>query len=114
MQRRRFLRHGALFLSTASTIGPLLFQDEARASAPPSIGPEQPFDYAQLKGIARARAAAAYEAPTDKLPPRIAKLTWDEWQSIHFRSERALWADEGLPFRANFFHLGFRMTRAVR
>jgi glucans biosynthesis protein len=114
MQRRRFLHHGALFLSTASTIGPLLLRNEAHASSLPSIGSEQPFDYARLKGMARARAAAPYQTPTDKLPPQIAKLTWDEWQSIHFRKERALWAGDGLPFRAQFFHLGFRATRPVR
>ena len=114
MQRRRFLSHGALFLSTAPTLVSSLFQDEAHASALPSIGAAQPFDYARLKGLARARAAVPYEAPTDKLPPAIAKLTWDEWQSIRFRTDRALWANEDLPFRAQFFHLGFRMTRPVR
>jgi glucans biosynthesis protein len=114
MQRRRFLGHGAILLSTTSTIGSLLFQDEASASTSPFTGPEQPFDYARLKGMARARANTPYQAPADKLPPRIAKLTWDEWQSIQFRKEHALWAGDGLPFRAQFFHLGFRMTRAVR
>jgi glucans biosynthesis protein len=114
MHRRRFLRDGATVLSVAAFIDSFLFQNGASASAPPSIGPEQPFDYARLKGIARARAATPWRPPPDKLPPRVAKLSWDEWQSIRFRPERALWAGEGLPFAARFFHLGFRMTRSVQ
>src|SRR6185369_6982408 len=108
MHRRRFLRDGASALSVAAFIDSFLFQNDANASTPPSIGPEQPFDYARLKGIARARAATAYAPPSDELPPRIAKLSWDEWQSIRFRPERALWVGEDLPFVARFFHLGFR------
>lgn len=114
MHRRRFLRDGATVLSVAAFIDHILFQNDAAASSPPAIGPEQPFDYARLKGIARARAATPYRPPPDELPPRIAKLSWDEWQSIRFRPEHALWAGEGLPFAARFFHLGFRMTKAVQ
>jgi glucans biosynthesis protein len=113
MQRRRFLRDGAAALAVATLIDRYLFQSDAQASALPSIGPEQPFDFAHLKGIARARAAMPYKAPSENLPPKIAKLSWDEWQAIRFRSERALWAGEDLPFAARFFHLGFRMTRPV-
>ncbi len=114
MHRRRFLRDGATALSVAAFFDSILFQNDANASSLPSIGPEQPFDYAHLKGIARARSATPYHPPPDKLPPRIEKLSWDEWQSIRFRPERALWADEDLPFAARFFHLGFRMTRSVQ
>ncbi len=31
-----------------------------------------------------------------------------------FRKNRALWANENLPFEARFFHLGFTMTKPVR
>jgi len=114
MHRRRFLRDGALVLPAAASLASLLFNDEARASALPSIGPTQPFDYARLKGMARARAAAPYEAPKRELPPRISALSWDQWQSIRFRNERGLWAGDDLPFAAHFFHLGFRMTQPVQ
>src|SRR5689334_13816255 len=60
MHRRQFLRDGAATLAVAPFIDRFLFQNGATASAMPSIGPEQPFDHAPLKGIARARAATAY------------------------------------------------------
>ncbi len=50
MHRRRFLRDGAAALSVAAFIDHFLFQNDAEASSPPSIGSEQPFDYARLKG----------------------------------------------------------------
>jgi glucans biosynthesis protein len=77
-------------------------------------GTPEPFDYARLKGIARTLADSPYKAPPDRLPPAIAQLDWDHWQSIRFRDERALWANDGLRFRVEFAHLGFRINKPVR
>jgi glucans biosynthesis protein len=79
-----------------------------------SIGAAEPFDYARLKGQARTLADAAYRPSTHKVPPAIARLDWDKWQSITFRKNRSLWADEDLPFIARFSHLGFTMLKPVR
>jgi glucans biosynthesis protein len=48
------------------------------------------------------------------LPPAIAKLTWDQWQSIRFRDDHSLWFGEGLRFRVQLFHLGFTIKKPVR
>ncbi|HUL17804.1 MAG TPA: glucan biosynthesis protein D [Steroidobacteraceae bacterium] len=77
-------------------------------------GSAEPFDYARLKGIARTLAAAPYHPPSEMLPPQVARLDWDHWQAIRFREEHALWAHDGLRFRVQFAHLGFRITKPVR
>ncbi|HJT98887.1 MAG TPA: glucan biosynthesis protein, partial [Rhodanobacteraceae bacterium] len=72
------------------------------------------FDHAALKAQARALAANPYAEPATTMPPAVAKLDWDKFQSIGFRHERALWAGAGSPFRVEFFHLGMQFRRAVR
>ncbi|HVT34669.1 MAG TPA: glucan biosynthesis protein, partial [Nevskiaceae bacterium] len=101
MQRRDFLIAGA----AAASVLPL--RGFAAASA-------QPFDYAWLKGQARALAGRAYVAPSRELPEALAALDYDGYQSIRFKPERSLWYGDDLAFRAQFFHRGYRLREAVR
>lgn len=73
-----------------------------------------PFDYAALKGRARALAAAAYAPPPRTLPPAVKALDWDAYQSIRYRSERSLWAGRASEFVVRFFHLGLFFEDPVR
>lgn len=77
-------------------------------------GAAQPFDYARLKGMARTLSDSPYRPAPDRLPPAVARLDWDQWQSIRFREQHSLWAEDGLRFRVQFAHLGFRITKPVR
>ncbi|MGH8460654.1 MAG: glucan biosynthesis protein [Stenotrophobium sp.] len=104
MQRRDFLK-SALAVAAASV--PL--QDLLAASSG-----AQPFDYAWLKGHARALAGKVYLPPSRELPTALAGLDYDQFQSIRFRPEHALWADKDLNFRIQFFHLGYSYREAVR
>jgi periplasmic glucans biosynthesis protein len=112
MSRRRFLRSSAALITLASA-DRLLAGAAAPVSGPPEAAPA-PFDYARLKGIARARAAAPYAPTSNRLPPAVAALDWDHWQAIRFRDERSLWAGEGLHFQVRFAHLGFVLNKPVR
>jgi periplasmic glucans biosynthesis protein len=115
MQRRRFLLNGAGVLATAAAGAPFgLAADKPAPHGLKTLGSSEPFDYARLKGMARTLAAAPYKPAPNKITPAIAKLDWDQWQSISFRKERALWADDDLPFRVRFFHLGFRAMKPVQ
>ena len=115
--RRKFLRSGVAALSMAAP-----YSWAWRAAAAPSgkpgslkqMGAVQPFDYARLKGLAKLLADAPYKAPPDQLPSAIARLDWDHWQSIRFRDEHSVWAGDGLRFRIQFAHLGFRSNKPVR
>jgi glucans biosynthesis protein len=115
MFRRRFLQTGAaLVASTLPSLTVLAAADTARPSALKRLGAATPFDYARLKGLARSLSSAAYQGPTAELPPVIAKLSWDQWQSIRFRDDHSLWFGEGLRFRAQLFHLGFTIKKPVK
>jgi len=75
---------------------------------------DTPFSYAWLKGKARSLAAQPYTPPAEHDQPALTKLSWDQYQSIGFRPEHALWADAALNFRIQFFHLGLHYRRPVR
>ncbi len=111
MQRRTLLATTA-----AATLGSLatLISPAARAAGLMALGKPQRFDHGWLKGQARALAAAPYKAASQALPPAIAGLDWDQYQSIRFKPEHALWADDKLRFRVELFHLGLYFKRPVR
>ena len=105
--------------------GRLAYGSMARAAqpAPPALpslgsgstapGAQQPFDFAWLKGQAHWLASNGFQPSKEVLPPAMAKLGYNEYQSIRFRSDHALWADAGLEFRVQFFHLGRNFTDPV-
>ncbi|MCW5605526.1 MAG: glucan biosynthesis protein, partial [Burkholderiales bacterium] len=70
------------------------------------LGKPRPFDYARLKGRARALAQTPYRPSSEKVPEEVARLDWDQYQSIRYRDNYALWAEDGLRFQIKFFHLG--------
>lgn len=78
-----------------------------------TIGKAQAFDYAALKGEARALAAAPYREPSNALPAEVAKLDWDQYQAIDYRDDHALWAHDRRRFRVKFFHLGLYFKTPV-
>lgn len=116
MRRRQFLKSGSL---AAASVLPLSWLLDSRAALAAGgglkhLGAAQPFDYAWLKGRARTLAQGPYRAPPAELPAPLAKLGWDEWQSIRYREDHSLWSDEKLRFQARFFHLGFTIKKPVR
>jgi periplasmic glucans biosynthesis protein len=114
MSRRRFLQTGAALAAGALPWARILGATAPPASPLKRLGSAEPFDYAQLKGLARSMAAAPYQPPNVVLPAPIAKLGWDQWQAIRFRDDHSLWAGDGAWFQARFFHLGFTVTKPVR
>src|SRR6204780_1146746 len=114
MFRRRFLQSTAA-LAAAAIPWPVVSAEEgSRPSSFKRLGSAAPFDYARLKGQARSMASAAYQGPSSELPPAIAKMSWDQWQSIRFRDDHSLWLADGLRFRVQLFHLGFTIKKPVR
>ncbi|HTY94866.1 MAG TPA: glucan biosynthesis protein D [Steroidobacteraceae bacterium] len=109
-------RTAAALSAAGLPFGPLL--QDAFAAAPASpvrrLGKPEPFDYARLKGTARQLGNTPYKPRPDALPPAIAGMDWDHWQSIRFRNEKSLWGEDHLRFQARFFHLGFTMKKPVR
>ena len=108
MQRRDFLK-SAVNIAAAGLPMRTLF-----AASSAGVSGSQPFDYAWLKGHARALAGSTYVPPSTDLPKSLAGMNFDQFQSIRLRPEHALWADKDLNFRIEFFHLGYQYRQAVR
>ena len=83
-------------------------------AAPLSGRAETPaFTFADVQAKAQDLARAPY-ADTSSAPQSLANISYDDWAAIRYRSEKALWADEGLPFTVQFFHPGLHYDRVVR
>jgi glucans biosynthesis protein len=125
MVRRRAILKSALVLAAGQWAYPEIAAAAPPASAPPAsapptpapaaqASPSQPFDYAWLKGQARKLAGNPYQGSQDPLPPAMSKLSYDQFQSLRFRADHGLWANAGLAFRLQFFHVGRTFTDPVR
>jgi glucans biosynthesis protein len=123
MVRRREILKTAMVLAA----GQLSYADLAAAAQTPvpaaqpagqsasatGNGPAKPFDYAWLKGQARFLASAPFQASKDVLPATMGGLSYDQYQSLRFRTDHSLWGDAALPFRLQFFHVGRGFSQAV-
>ncbi len=96
---RRSILGGAASLSLLHTI--------ARAAPAPAAPAMEPFDSNTVIAHARALAAQPYKPPDQTLPKELANLTYQDYRSIRFNPEKALWRGQGINFTAEFFHRGF-------
>ncbi len=86
----------------------------ATADGVKTLGKAEAFDYAGLKGMARALAAEPYVSHAGELPPALRDLSWDEYQQVAFEHDQALWKNDPRSlFRAEFFHLGLNFDTPV-
>jgi glucans biosynthesis protein len=72
-----------------------------------------PFNHGVVKALARDLAKKPFQPPDTTLPPALAKMGYDEFRSIRFTPEHALWRGEGLPFEIQFFHRGFLFPNRI-
>ena len=113
MNRRDLLKSAAALTAAGMPGAAAFLTNAAQAAAVKPLGKPRAFDFASLKGHARALASQPWQKPSDTLPKPIAALDWDQWQSIRFRDEHSLWKDQNLNFQARFFHLGFTIRTPV-
>ena len=113
MQRRDFFKASAALAVTGFPITtPLLAA--ATSDRLTFIGRPQIFDYAWLKGYAKQLSSQPYHLPGNLTSEAVKALDWDQYQSITYRSDYALWAKDHLRFQVKFFHLGLFFTNPVR
>ncbi|OHB35846.1 MAG: glucan biosynthesis protein D, partial [Phenylobacterium sp. RIFCSPHIGHO2_01_FULL_70_10] len=65
-----------------------------------------PFGFGAVDALARDLADRPFAEPDRRLPAALAALDYDTYRQLGFHDDRALWADQPLPFRAQFFHRG--------
>ena len=76
--------------------------------AEPSIPPaHKTFDFADLEAKAKDLVGRSYVRDDGDLPEFLSKLNYDQYRDIRYKTEKAFWRDEGLPFHVQAFHRGF-------
>ena len=104
MHRRDLIRAGiCLPLLAATPLASVL-----ALAATPGLA----FDEETVPRLARALAAKAYQRPDETLTPSLKRLGYDQYRSLRYAPERALWRDGG-AFQAQFFHRGFLFKQRV-
>ena len=89
------------------------YVSDAAAATATHLGNEA-FDFARLKGRARALASAPCVPRTRAFPDALRRLDWDRYQAIRFRDSRSLWVDDRSRFLVKFFHPGWHYDAPVR
>lgn len=112
MQRRTFL--GALGASATTAATGLAISPAARAAGLKPLGKADTFDLAWLKGRARQLSLSPYKPHAGELPAEVKAMDFDQYQSIGFKPDHALWVDQKLRFQVKLFHLGMFFKRPVR
>lgn len=97
MRRRDFLKFATVLTGGTLGTGDWLLPRASAAVA-------ELFDYAWLKGYARALAKKLYQPPDRDLPTALARLDYDGHQSLRFRPRHSLWWSVSRRFRIQFFH----------
>lgn len=97
-------------IAAASSIG--LVPAVAQQNAEPAKGAPS-FGYEDVVKRARDLASAPFDAQLAPLPDSIARLDFDAWRDIRFKSDKLLLGPPGSPFRLELFHLGHLYKRPV-
>ena len=87
-------------------------QTPDKASAPDAAA-GYPFSYETLQADAKRRAAAAYSPQHSKLPSDLDKLSPEQYRSIRFSPDAAIWRTEQVPFRLELLRAGYNLQTAV-
>ncbi|MGN1038439.1 MAG: glucan biosynthesis protein, partial [Mailhella sp.] len=80
---------------------------------PLSAAAAAPFTFADVQARAQDLAGTKY-VPVAPVPDYLTKLNYASWSSIRCLPEKALWAEEALPFTVQFFHPGLYYDRPVQ
>ena len=87
----------------------------ARTDSPPADKPAAgyAFTFDTLLAEAKRRAAAPYAPQRSTLPAGLDKLSPEQYRSIHFNADAAIWRTEQLPFRLELLRAGNNLQAAV-
>src|SRR3984957_7129845 len=59
------------------------------------------------------RAQQPFHSPRANMPKVLQNLNYDQYREIRFRPGNALWSEDNLPFRVEFFHPGYLYQEPV-
>ncbi len=80
---------------------------------PPAAPVAAQFGYDDVVRRARELSALPFDAASAPLPEQLAKLDFNSYRDIRFKSDRALLGNAGGAFRMQMFHPGFLFNNPV-
>jgi glucans biosynthesis protein len=97
------------FLKTAAAALPAL------AATRVSIAATKPatWDFGAVMDMAEALSRAPHSDPQIALPASLESMTYDQYQNIQFKPEKALFKDANSAFTVDLFHSGFNFHTPV-
>jgi glucans biosynthesis protein len=101
-----------LLLALTGTEAPAAKATEAPAATPAPTA--KPFEFGDVEQRARDLAAKSYTRDDSGMPEFLGLLDYDQYRDIRYKPDKALWKDEGLPFRLQLFHRGFMFKDRVQ
>ncbi|WP_336366685.1 glucan biosynthesis protein [Marinobacter sp. C2H3] len=111
MDRRALIKW--LMLMAGGAAFPTLAVGRSGAAERVPLPEVDDFSYAWLKGQARHLAGQAYQDHKGDIPAVLKRLSWDDYQAIRFRPEKALWRQASSNFQVQLFHLGLYFQAPV-
>ncbi|WP_229680701.1 glucan biosynthesis protein [Marinobacterium zhoushanense] len=71
------------------------------------------FSRDTVQNIARELAKRPFKTVPTPVPESIKNLTYDQYRAIRYRPEKAIWAEDAVPYRMQMFHRGFYYSEPV-
>jgi len=78
----------------------------------PQPQPAPRFGFDSVQRIAQQRANEPYRDHSGRLPDSLSRISYDDYRTIQFRGDQALWRHQAL-FEVQFFHRGFAYDKRV-
>jgi glucans biosynthesis protein len=102
MRRRTFLSSGISALAMAKLPIPKSLAAPQRAPSVSASAKENVIA-ASVRTLAQALSRRPFERPAQVIPAALGHIGYDQYRDIRFRSDRAVWHEEGLGFELQFF-----------
>lgn len=71
-------------------------------------------DHHYVAGLAKALAAAPYDADRGTVSKSYRQMSYDDYRRIRYRPENSLWAEDDFDYRVQFYHPGYIFDRSVK
>ena len=106
-------RRSFLTSASAAALMPRVPAAFATVQRPAQLGKEAlPFDSTLVEQVAERLSQQAYQ-PRKMVPKDWLAMNYDEYRSIWFNSNKALWTGSDRPFRMDMFHPGLYFPRPI-
>jgi glucans biosynthesis protein len=96
----------ALSTLAAACLWPAVRRLKAAPQAP-DTSLSAAFTAGEVQKLARALAAEKFVRPRVDVPKPLQEMSYDQYRTIRFKRERALWPVEGMQFVVELLHRGF-------